>query len=158
MDNEKTPTRVYKAGDLLTFTINPQDTFQYFGAENRFNKFRHNMHQKFLDIFDQDLIPYWSKIELSEPVNEIKYPGPRLHLHGFIKLKTEESVFKFLCDTVYELTNIGITKINHCLNESMLTGWENYLQKQTPIFKNKCRVVSTINSKELPKDIFTLNT
>jgi len=156
MLNEKTHTRIYNAGNLLSFTLNPSDDAQCYGSENRFNNFRNKMHQKFMDILDSDLCPYWARVELSEPVNEIKYPGPRLHLHGFIKLRTEESVFKFLCDGVFGLVTIGILKVNTVRNQSMLDGWLRYCEKQTAMFKHKCALVTSVQSITLPKEIFTI--
>lgn len=151
MLNEKSSfTNTYNPGDLLTFTLNPKDGYQHFGTNNRFNTCRNNLNRLFMESMPADDIPYWAKLELSEPINEIKWPGSRIHMHGFIYLKNENSVFLFLSDVQYFLSDLGILKINHCKTQQMRDDWIRYIEVQRPIFKNKCRLISSIATTEFP--------
>lgn len=158
METEKTNSQsfenVYNPGDLLTFTLNPNEHYQCFGQQNRFNNVRNRLNREFMESMPADSIPYWAKLELSEPINEIKSPGSRIHMHGFMLLKDAEAVFLFLQDIQCFLSQIGILKINHCRSQSQIDGWVRYIEVQRPIFKNKCRLISSIMDSDFPKSIF----
>lgn len=127
---ENDHTLVYNAGDVLSVTIAPEDKLQFFGKQDRVTTFKQLYHDKVTRLFDTKYFDYWFRIELSEPINEVKFDGPRLHLHGVIKLKQKLSVYKWLTYIMNGLLSHAILKINHIKDKPMLEGWIKYCIKQ----------------------------
>lgn len=128
LENDHTLT--YNAGDILSVTIAPEDKQQFFGKTNRVQLFHQLYHEQLTKLFDTKFFDYWFRIELSEPINEVKFDGPRLHLHGVIKLKDKLSVFKWLSYVMHGLLKNAILKINHIDSKDKLEGWIGYCIKQ----------------------------
>lgn len=151
---EKTPSdlekhfhltkRTYHKGDCLTFTLNPDDTHQHFCQDRRLNNFYKQFRDAFQEIFkDSDRFAYWVKIEISEPIGAMAGNGPRLHLHGFIKLHTNYAVCSFLTNCLPELLHYGRVKINHANDVNKFDGWHTYCNKQNDIIPTNT-VISNI--------------
>ena len=85
---------VYNPGDTLAVTIAPDDKIQQFLKVSRYSDFYEYYREKFTQ-FTHIHFDHWFRIELSEPIGEVQSEGPRLHLHGVIKLKTKLAVFNF---------------------------------------------------------------
>ncbi len=118
-------TQFYKPYDWYSITLNPIDKHQYFGKENRYQRFRSFVYEQFFEL----KCAYTFKIEISEPrgMKTQGYNGPRLHLHGRIRFKNNKEVAKFLLDTYYKLlrwTSVDIDSIED------IVIWDAYCDKQ----------------------------
>lgn len=130
MYDEKS-TITYRPGDKLSFTIAPDDKVQQFLKAQRVPEFYDYYKTKF-DKLDTKHYSYWFRIEVSEPIGEIKSEGPRLHLHGILHLKTRYAVFNFLIQFMPDILQHALIKVNH-LTEETTPGWINYCNKQSDI-------------------------
>jgi len=78
---------------------------------------------------------YRYNVEISEPHDRIEYLRmPRIHAHGRFRMPTEECVRKFLLFGLYNLTQLGIIKID---TVSELGEWDSYCKKQVSITRFK---------------------
>lgn len=115
-----------------SITICPNDKYQYFGHNNRLDKFINLLNEITL-TFKSFGIVYIFWIELSEPRSK-SINGPRLHTHGIIKFCSNKSVRKFLLDFYYLLSRIGILDFDTINN---LDKWIKYCTKQQKIIKTE---------------------
>lgn len=120
---------VYHQGDLLAVTIAPDDKVQGYLGKERYSNFVKYYSTKFERLSDPKEYDYWFRIELSEPIGEVKSEGPRLHLHGLVRLKTKNAVFKWLYMIMPDLLQHAILNIKHC-SEDRVSGWLAYCNKQ----------------------------
>lgn len=145
MYDEKTFQNTYQKGDLLAVTICPDDKMQGFNTPTRYLDFKSYYCAKLNRLAeDGKLFQYNFRLELSEPIGEVNGEGPRLHLHGVIKLPTNLSVFKWLNDVMPDLLIHARLKIDHIKDEAYLAGWYKYCYKQLPIMP----VMATINNQD----------
>lgn len=132
MLNEKTLQNSYNKGDLLSITIQPDDKLQGFHAPKRYQDFLGFYHTKLNRIFeDSKLFQFYFRLELSEPIGSVQPDhGPRLHLHGFVELLSNLSVFKWLCDIMPDLLVHARLEIHHVKTAAMAQGWHEYIHAQ----------------------------
>jgi len=135
----------YNANDVLAISINPNDQWQYFRDSARYQKFHELYEAKFKRLFSKTKIPYQFNIEISEPIGTIDTSGPRLHLHGFIKLPKNHHVFTWLCDIMPDLLHNGRIDVHHIRDKQMLTGWFKYDNKQSIYMPQNSRLESGTN-------------
>lgn len=128
----------YKKGIKYSVTLNPEK--QFFGDDQRFKKFRHEMFELFQGL-GPNKIDYTMHIELSEP-REVKPggSGSRYHLHGWFEFKTETSILYFLDYFQYKMSRIGYYELDICND---LNKWYKYMTKQSHIFPKKYNTVLT---------------
>lgn len=127
---------VYNVGDRLSVTIAPDDKVQQFLKVNRLSEFYDYYKAKF-EKLDSKNFNHWFRIELSEPIGEIQSEGPRLHLHGYVELKTRLGVFNWLLTIMPDLLQHARLEIHH-LDDTKLDGWINYCIKQAKIMPSNC--------------------
>ena len=129
---EKTLECFYKKKQLYAVTISPDDKHQFFYKSDRLKKFINLYNELTVDLKTIYKIDYYFKVELSEPRGEISSQGPRLHLHGWIYMPYEHSVFKFLeiiMPRLLQHARLEITQLND------YESWDKYIHKQSHIFK-----------------------
>lgn len=131
MFDENTHTCVYNDGDLLAVTIAPDDTMQQYRKPKRYNEFVTFYSTKLNRLFGESkLFDYWFRIEASEPIGQVQTDGPRLHLHGMVKLKKPLSVHKWLVDIMPDLLQHSRMEIRHIKDKECRDGWIAYCNKQ----------------------------
>lgn len=118
----------------INYSVNicPDNKHQYFGKPERLKKFRQMIYEHFLILNDKD-IDYYFIIECSEPTSKSEY-GPRLHLHGVIRFKTNTIIRDFLINKYYQLLGIGILEFDTI---QQLDIWEAYIHKQVHIMQQR---------------------
>lgn len=149
---DKEPKVFYSPG-IYSITLNPQDKFQYLGQANRLEKFRDMINELFL-CWPELGIDYVLHIELSEPRGNMIHQssGPRLHIHGTFKLRTNKAVFNFLIKEIYSLLRIGNLDID-TIND--FDKWNTYCLKQFRVFpKNKHVISNLILENQTVKEYF----
>lgn len=118
---------------VFSITINPNDSCQYFPKnypgdwKTRMSDFKKNWSKRFIELFSLFDIDYWLPVECSEPFRSGKQSEPRLHFHGLIRFKTEESVLHFLLNASHWLLQWSNFKID-ALSEDP-TEWIQYSEK-----------------------------
>lgn len=114
----------YEINKWYSFTLNPQDKYQFFGNEYRFKRFRNIIYELFLVKYHYGFI-----IEISEPRNQIpyQYKGPRLHIHGTIRFPTRATLERFLIIKMSQISKIGTMEIDTIGN---IETWLDYIHKQ----------------------------
>lgn len=135
----------FAKGIHYSVTINPDDSHQFFGKPERFRKFRNVMYELFISLSQQH-IDYKFVIELSEPRNNKYGSGPRYHVHGWILFKSTHSIFQFLDIVYYNWTRLGHVDIDTVQD---MTVWNNYMTKQSHIFKHVNPVLSNITEDNI---------
>jgi len=124
---------VYKKG-WYSMSINPDDQHQYFGKDDRLEKFRNYLHANLLFLKNWH-IDYCFHLELSEPTsNEKSKNGPRLHVHGIIRFRSTLSIKNFLLHGFYKLTRWSMIDIDTISDPDV---WYEYCTKQQIIMKEK---------------------
>lgn len=129
----------YKKGIWYAFTYNPITLKQRYSKcddnpRTRGKLFRKDMAELFQN-FGRDDIEYYTRIEISNKHNNFsdKAPGPRLHLHGIIRFRTECSVYLFM---MYHLNKFGDTGQFEIAPVHAAQTWYDYMHKQYDFFKN----------------------
>lgn len=143
------PSVYYQKDLYYSVTINPNDSHQYFGNPNRFDKFRHDMYEMLIGASPQG-INYHFVIELSEP-RQLKpgTDGPRYHLHGWIQFKHNEGIFNFLDHVMYHWSRYAYVDIDTIAD---MKKWELYMTKQSSVFGKRNILLSNIT-----ENLFTAN-
>lgn len=131
MYDENSHTCTYNIGDTLAVSINPDDKVQSFLSKDRVSNFYTYYKTKF-DRMESKHFEHWFRIELSEPIGTVTSEGPRLHLHGVIKLKTRLGVYKWLLTVMPDLLQHARLQIDK-LPDNRVAGWLQYCLKQTNI-------------------------
>lgn len=139
------PVNLLEVNTPYSITLNPNDSHQYAGKQDRMEKFRNNYYGITVK-WAQLGINYVLYTELSEPKNSNGTIGPRLHLHGIIKFKTNEAIKRFLLFEYYELTRCGIVDIDTIDD---MDYWQKYIQKQQHII-NETPLTNLTKSKAKP--------
>lgn len=130
-DEKSTHELTYKIGTVLAVSINPDDKVQQFLTKDRVSDFYTYYKSKF-ERMDPKHFDHWFRIEISEPIGTVTSEGPRLHLHGVIKLKTRIGVYKWLIDIMPDLLQHARLQIDQCPPER-IPGWLKYCIKQAEI-------------------------
>lgn len=125
--------KIFYEKGLYSVTVNPDDKHQYFGKPNRLELFRNFINEAFL-AWPEYGITYYFTIELSEPKDNTKYGehGPRLHLHGIVKLCSKNAVKKLLMDELYKLTKFSKYQFDTITHPTV---WVTYMNKQQHILQ-----------------------
>lgn len=144
---------VYNTGDILAITIAPDNTCQRYCHKNRYPLF----YQEYIDlttkIFPPKLFEYEFRIELSEPVGKEVKNGPRLHLHGYVKLNKKASVFHFLLNSMPMMLGHNLLSIKHINEVDKLKGWYNYMDKQKAYMPSQSVISNYVDTKELRSNL-----
>lgn len=128
-DPKETPTNFFEKG-LYSVTINPDDKHQYFGNNDRLQKFRNFINEELISLPTIG-IKYYFRIELSEPQdNNTSQSGPRLHLHGIIQLCSKKAVKHLMLDVLYKWTRFSKYKLDTITSPEK---WILYIMKQQHI-------------------------
>lgn len=125
----KTPT--YNVGDVLAITISPDDHLQYYYNKRRYELFVEYYNKRIFNTLKATLYDWYFSVELSEPIGKnINTKGPRLHLHGILKLKKRLSVFKYLLEVFPQMLIDSNMTIKHIKSSDACKSWFNYIEKQ----------------------------
>lgn len=143
-DTDHSVSVFYVKDKYYSVTINPEDKYQHQGTPGRFKAFKSLMYELFLSLSAQH-IDYKFNIELSEPKNNRFGSGPRYHVHGWIRFRSNHSIFQFLDNTYYRWTRIGHVDID---TVDDLKIWELYMTKQQHLFKTMDPVLTNLYLKE----------
>lgn len=123
----------YAPHRLYSFTINADDSHQYFAHSQRLDKCRTYYFEKLMEGLNPyaDYVAYF---ELSEPIGNITSEGPRAHIHGTFILRSNKLTRQFLLYGIYALRkqcHLNIDTITHVCT------WAEYLLKQQEIIHMK---------------------
>jgi len=132
--HQKKPcTNFLEKDTYYSITLNASDKYQYVGksSKDRMALFRANYYAILIGMEDTNYLLY---TEISEPRNVNSTIGPRLHLHGFIKFKTNSAIKEFLLSTHYKLNRLGIVDMDTCEDQDY---WRSYCKKQQHIVMEK---------------------
>lgn len=150
----KTPT--YNMGDVLAITISPDDHRQYYYNKRRYELFVEYYRTRLFDTLNSSLYDWYFTIELSEPIGKnISTKGPRLHLHGILKLKKRLAVHKFLLELFPLMLLDSNMTIKHIKSYDACETWFKYISKQRkymPMY-NYTNFTTTVNSKLFYPDV-----
>lgn len=152
MEKEKKP--FYQKG-IYALTINPSDANQYNTTRNRMLDFRSYIHSKLLS-FKMHGIMYKLRIEISEGqytkegdktyISLGNKPHTRLHCHGSLQFRSNESVKWFLLRGINLLVDGCSIKIGSITD---LKEWKRYCDKQHNIINEPYLTnLDTVNSLE----------
>lgn len=147
---------VLHAGNVYAITVNPDDTHQYNGVQDRMKLFKDYVNALFLCL-PQYGIDYKLYIEISECLinNERnnKRPFPRLHVHGFILFSSHDSIKSWLLFHSYRIGKHNDMMIKVIVDEQ----WTSYCTKQQDtINEAPIESVADIYSKVNKPDVKTV--
>lgn len=117
----------YEKDKWYAITIAPDDRLQWFKDKKRYNHFYEYYRKLLIDLFDAKHYEYYFRIEASEPRGEIQSSGPRLHLHGYLKMKSKSAVFQLLVHALCQLLEHSRLEVTICND---VTAWWDYIHKQ----------------------------
>lgn len=120
----------FKKNNNYSITICPKDKYQYYSKQNRLSKFN-NLINELVISYHTNNIDYLLYTELSEPRSK-SVNGPRLHIHGTLRFRTNRSIKWFLLYGYYNLTRIGIIDFDTIADT---LAWLQYCKKQQHIIK-----------------------
>lgn len=134
-----------------SITICPDDKHQFVNKEDRLQHFIDFVNEQFIH-FPTVGIHYKLHIELSEPRTILQGQlGPRLHLHGTLTFKSNNSVRNYLLREAYRLSRWSIIEIDTIDNPNI---WLKYCTKQAHIMKTpeitNYKKPTPLNKKPLP--------
>jgi len=144
---DTTPVVFFNKNTKYAVSINPEDKYQHNGDSNRYGKCHQLFYELFLDLPTKH-IDYEFNIELSEPKNNKFGSGPRYHVHGWIEMKSDHSVFQFLDNVYYKFTRLGHVDIDTIDD---LPKWLQYMRKQQHVFKHLRPVFTNLTEDSLKK-------
>lgn len=123
-------TSYYTINTLYAITINPTDSYQFFGQRNRLAQSR--SYFQLLTTSFPGILHLW--IEYSEPrgMHTAGYNGPRLHAHGWFTFTNKKQIGKFLEHGYYLLLRSNAVDID-TIND--MDSWLKYCKKQKLIKK-----------------------
>lgn len=105
-------------GVEYTFTINPDDTRQYFGSPNRLGLFHEYWSKRLLELF-YSKAAYWFEIEISS--------NGRLHMHGIVRIENIQALYLY---TIPALVMLGSTEMDTIEDRGK---WVEYMLKQAKL-------------------------
>lgn len=133
---------IYRDDVLYAITIKPDNSLQFFNKPNRLAKFRNIYYEKFLNY--HRYMDYVFNLEISHPIGDIKSEGPRLHLHGLFKFKSNKAIFIWLLNKMPDLlihSQLHIFELD-LTGKTSSKEWMEYMVKQR---------------KQVPMDVFTFS-
>lgn len=123
--------RFYVTDQVYAVTIQPDDMRQHYGKQKRLFLFRRDYYNDFF-LMPKYGIEYKFQIELSEPRQSVTNK-PRLHMHGWVRFKTEYAVFRWLYSVMPKLLVSARLEITKCTDIEV---WESYMSKQEAVFSD----------------------
>lgn len=132
--------RIIKMEDCVpnqayTFTISPNDDYQYFDKEDRLHKF----------------ISYWRRYFCTKMYSNIAVllhielsPAGRLHAHGRISFNNMRTITLFYLNNINMLLDRAQVEIDTIEDEEK---WDNYCTKQADYFNGCNRTINNLKDR-----------